>query len=75
MSLEQEFKEAKQLGYKGTEAQFFKFKLLKNLDWSDVYITKISIETHIEQTEKRIKLQKVKDKIQKLYKELQEIEI
>lgn len=75
MTLEQEFQEAKRLGYIGTEAQFFKFKLLKNLDWADVYITKIGIETDIEQTEKRIKLQKAKDKIQKLYKEIQEIEV
>lgn len=75
MTLEEDFQTAIKNGFQGTKAQFFKLKLVQTLNWADVYITKIGIETDIEQTAKRIKLQKAKDKIHNLYKEIQEIEV
>ena len=75
MALEQEFQTARKNGYQGTRTQFFKLQAINKAEWLDVYLTQLSIATNFDDDEKRQEIRKIQNKVDKLTKEIQELEV
>ena len=75
MALEREFQTAIKNGYQGTRTQFFKLQAINKTEWLDVYLTSLSIATNFEDDTKRQEISKILNNLNKLMKEIQELEV
>jgi galactitol-specific phosphotransferase system IIB component len=75
MALEREFQTARKNGYQGTRTQFFKLQAINKAEWLDVYLTSLSIATNFEDDKKRQEISKILNNLNKLMKEIQELEV
>lgn len=75
MALEREFQTAIKNGYQGTRTQFFKLQAMNKAEWLDVYLTSLSIIAGFEDDAKRQEISKILNNLNKLMKEIQELEV
>lgn len=75
MALEQEFQTARKNGYQGTRIQFKKLRAINCLEWAEVYLTSAINDTSFDDKKTMDDIRKEKQKLRKLIKKIQELEV